>query len=196
MPRAHAPPRRLTGDTTGDAPPFAFRCPAVHHGAVRIIGIDPGLGVTGYGVIEIAGGRALHICHGVIRTRAADPRPVRLVALRERVFALARETGATTAAVESGYIGENAKSALALGEARAAAIIALADAGLEVAEYAPLLVKQTVAGFGRGEKDQVARMVAFQLGLAAPPSPADAADALAVAITHWAQGRLPGATRG
>ena len=160
-------------------------------GGVRIIGIDPGLGVTGYGVIEVDGGRALHVCHGVIRTRASDPRAARLVALRERVCAIARETGAAAAAVEAGFVGDNARSAMALGEARAAAIIGLADAGLEVAEYAPLLVKQTVAGFGRGEKEQVARMVAFQLGLAEPPSPPDAADALAVAITHWAQGRLP-----
>ncbi len=82
-----------------------------------------------------------------------------------------------------------------LGEARAAAILALADAGLEVAEYAPAMVKQTVAGFGRGEKGQVARMVAFQLGLPKPPSPEDAADALAVAITHWAHGRLAGLAR-
>lgn len=157
---------------------------------MRIIGIDPGLNITGYGVIEVDGVRAVHIRHGVLRTRASDPLAARLVALRNGVAALARETGAAAAAIEAGYVGENARSAMLLGSARAAALIGLADAGLEVAEYAPLLVKQAVAGYGRGEKDQVARMVAFQLGLSEPPRPADAADALAVAITHWAHGRL------
>jgi crossover junction endodeoxyribonuclease RuvC len=167
----------------------------VHHGGVRIIGIDPGLNVTGYGVIEVAGDRAVHVRHGVLRTRPAEARASRLLALREGIVAIARECGATAAAIEGGFVGQNVRSAMLLGEARAAAIIALADAGLDVAEYAPLLVKQTVAGFGRGEKEQVARMVAFQLRLARPPAPTDAADALAVAITHWAHARLAGAPR-
>ncbi|MBE0611692.1 MAG: crossover junction endodeoxyribonuclease RuvC, partial [Dehalococcoidia bacterium] len=77
-----------------------------------------------------------------------------------------------------------------LGEARAAALLGMADAGLQVAEYAPALVKQTVSGYGRGEKSQVAEMVRLQLGLKATPTPVDAADALAVAITHWAHARL------
>jgi crossover junction endodeoxyribonuclease RuvC len=79
---------------------------------------------------------------------------------------------------------------MALGEARAAAILGLADAGLAVSEYAPTLVKQTVAGYGRGEKSQIAEMVRLQLALAQTPTPADAADALAIAITHWAHSRL------
>jgi crossover junction endodeoxyribonuclease RuvC len=174
---------------------FAFAPARVHHGGVRILGIDPGLNVTGYGLIEVAGDRAVHVRHGVIRTRPAEARPARLLALREGVLAVARESGAAAAAIESGFVGQNVRSALLLGEARAAAILALADAGLEVAEYAPAMVKQTVAGFGRGEKEQVARMVAFQLGLPKPPSPEDAADALAVAITHWAHGRLAGLPR-
>ncbi len=174
---------------------FALRSRRVHHGGVRILGIDPGLETTGYGVIAIEGDRAVHVRHGVIRTRPAAARAARLVALRDGLLAVARESGAAAAAVEAGFVGQNVRSALLLGEARAAAILALADAGLEVAEYAPALVKQTVAGFGRGEKAQVARMVAFQLGLAAPPAPEDAADALAVAITHWAHGRLAGLPR-
>lgn len=79
---------------------------------------------------------------------------------------------------------------MSLGEARAAAILGLADAALEVAEFAPALVKQTVAGYGRGEKAQIAEMVRLQLGLATTPTPADAADALAIAITRWAHERL------
>ncbi len=166
-----------------------------HHGGVRIIGIDPGLTATGYGVIEVEGDRARHVRHGVLRTRPAEERAARLLALRAGLLAIARESGASEAAIEAGFVGQNVRSAMLLGEARAAAIIALADAGLPVAEYAPLLVKQTVAGFGRGEKEQVARMVAFQLGLAEQPAPEDAADALAVAITHWAHGRLANAAR-
>lgn len=81
---------------------------------------------------------------------------------------------------------------MALGEARAACILGLADAGLTVVEYAPAVVKATVSGYGRGEKSQVAEMVRLQLRLSSAPTPADAADALAVAITHWAHARLMG----
>lgn len=162
---------------------------------MRIIGIDPGLNVTGYGIIDVEGDRASHVCHGVLRTRATGERAGRLLALRDGLLTICREWLPIEAAIEAGFVGQHVRSAMLLGEARAAAIIALADAGLPVAEYAPLLVKQTVAGFGRGEKEQVARMVAFQLGLPEPPAPEDAADALAVAITHWAHGRLAAAGR-
>jgi crossover junction endodeoxyribonuclease RuvC len=106
------------------------------------------------------------------------------------VKAAARQWGAETAAVEGGYVGANPRSALGLGQARAAAIIGLADAGLAVVEYAPRLVKQAVAGYGHGSKEQVAEMVRLQLRLDTLPTPTDAADALAIAITHWAQARL------
>jgi crossover junction endodeoxyribonuclease RuvC len=161
----------------------------------RIIGIDPGLNVTGYGVLQVEDGRAIHVHHGVVRTRPSDGMAARLVAVRDGVLAAAREWAVTDSAVEASFVASNARSALALGHARAAAILALADAGIPVAEYAPNLVKQTVAGYGLGEKAQVARMVALQLGLASPPSPADAADALAIALTHWAHTRLDLASR-
>lgn len=157
---------------------------------MRIIGIDPGLAVTGYGIIEVTGDRPRHVHHGVLRTRAADGTASRLVAIRDGVLAVAREWAAEGGAVEAGFVSANARTALALGQARAAAVLGLADAGLAIAEYAPAMVKQTVAGYGLGDKTQVARMVAMQLGLAALPSPADAADALAVAITHWAHARI------
>ena len=157
---------------------------------MRILGIDPGLNVTGWGVIEIEGDRCLHVCHGVVRTKPANGRIERLVAIRDGVSAVAGEWKADAAAIESSFVGNNSRSAMTLGEARAAAILALADAGLEVAEYAPALVKQTVAGYGRGEKAQIAEMVRMQLGLAAVPTPSDAADALAIAITRWAHGRI------
>lgn len=157
---------------------------------MRILGIDPGLNATGWGIIEADGASCAYLRHGVFRTRPADAKSHRLVLLRDAITQLARECGATHGAIEAGYVGEHAKSAMALGEARAAAILGLADAGLEVIEYAPALVKSTVVGYGRGEKGQVAEMVRLQLGLASPPTPADAADALAVAITHWAHVRL------
>ncbi len=167
------------------APPAS---PAARH--LRILGIDPGLTVTGLGVIDIQGDRCVHLHHSVVRTRPADGAAARLVAIRDAVRDAARHWLATEGAVEAGFVANNAKSALALGQARAAAILGLADAGLTVSEYAATVVKQTVAGYGQGEKSQVAQMVRLQLGLSAIPTPADAADALAIAITHWAHSRL------
>lgn len=157
---------------------------------MRIVGIDPGLGVTGFGIIEAERAGCVHVRHGVFRTRPADGRVERLVQLRDAVCAIARESGAEAGAIEAGFVGQNVRAAMALGEARAAALLGLADAGIAVVEYAPTLVKQTVAGYGRGEKAQVGQMVRLQLGLASVPTPEDAADALAVAITHWAHLRL------
>ena len=157
---------------------------------MRILGIDPGLNVTGYGVVAVEGERCVHIHHGVVRTKPSLERSERLVVIRDGVRAVARQWGIEVGAIEASFVGTNARSAMALGEARAAAILGLADAGLRVTEYAPALVKQTVAGYGRGEKSQIAEMVRLQLSLATTPTPADAADALAVAITHWAHARL------
>ncbi len=159
---------------------------------MRILGIDPGLNITGFGIIDVERTGCVHVRHGVVRTKPADPKLVRLVQLRDAVRAVAQESGAQSGAIEAGFVGQNMKAAMALGEARAAALLGLADAGLSVIEYAPAMVKQTVAGYGRGEKAQVGQMVRLQLGLATIPTPEDAADALAVAITHWAHLRLPG----
>lgn len=157
---------------------------------MRIIGIDPGLGATGWGVVEAGQDRCRHVYHGVVRTPPAAGLAERLVAIRDGIREAARQWEASTAAIEASFVGTNARSALTLGHARAAAILGLADAGLAVTEYTPTMVKQTVAGYGHGEKAQVAKMVALQLGLATIPAPADAADALAVAITHWAHERI------
>jgi crossover junction endodeoxyribonuclease RuvC len=162
---------------------------------MRILGIDPGLTVTGYGIVEVRADQCRHVSHGVVRTRATDTMPARLVAIRDAIRQVAATNDLTAAAVESSFVAENARSALALGHARAAAILGCADAGLPVHEYAPALVKQTVTGYGRGEKAQVAEMVRLQLSLRQAPNPADAADALAVAITHWAHQRLAAAAR-
>ena len=162
---------------------------------MRILGIDPGLNVTGFGVVLVEGDRCAHLHHGVLRTKPTLERADRLVLIRDGVRAAALQWEADAGAIEASFVGTNPRTAMALGEARAAAILGLADAGLRVCEYAPALVKQTVAGYGRGEKSQVAEMVRLQLSLAAAPTPADAADALAIAITHWAHSRLNAALR-
>ena len=157
---------------------------------MRILGIDPGLNATGYGVVLVEGERCTHLHHGVVRTKSSLSRAERLTAIRDGVRAVATQWAADGGAIEASFVGTNARSAMALGEARAAAILGLSDAGLAVAEYSPAMVKQTVAGYGRGDKSQVAEMVRLQLALATVPSPADAADALAIAITHWAHSRM------
>lgn len=157
---------------------------------MRIIGIDPGLNVTGIGIIEIENDHCRHIHHCVVRTRAVDDVATRLAAIRDGVRAFAGEFAAEAGAIETGFVGNNVRTAMALGQARAAAILGLSDAGLSVHEYAPNLVKQTVAGYGHGDKAQISRMVRLQLAMATDPTPPDAADALAVAITHWAHARL------
>ena len=159
---------------------------------MRILGVDPGLTVTGYGVIETGPDICIHLHHGVVRTKPSSTKAERLTAIRDAIREAAKTWEVNSGAIEATFVGSNPRSAMALGEARAAAILGLADAGLEVMEYAPTLVKQTVAGYGRGEKSQVAEMVRLQLALKVVPTPADAADALAIAITHWAHTRLLG----
>jgi crossover junction endodeoxyribonuclease RuvC len=156
---------------------------------MRILGVDPGLECTGIGVIDTAGERCLHVFHGVVRTRSTMPIAERLTLIRDGVLELATTWNAESGSIEASFVGNNARSALALGQARAAAILGMAACGLEVAEYTPTIVKQTVSGYGHGGKAQVAEMVRLQLQLSAVPTPADASDALAIAITHWAHAR-------
>ncbi len=162
---------------------------------MRILGVDPGLTVTGYGILEIRADTVRHVGHGVVRTKANEALSKRLLAIRDAIRDVARQNEVLAAAIETSFVADNPRSALALGQARAAAILGCADAGLAVHEYTPTLVKQTVAGYGHGEKAQVAEMVRLQLGLRQAPTPADASDALAIAITHWAHQRLAVAFR-
>jgi crossover junction endodeoxyribonuclease RuvC len=151
--------------------------------AVRILGLDPGLRRTGWGVITIEGARLAHVAHGVIAPRDALPFSERLLVLFEAISALVAEHGPDEAAVEETFMNNNAASALKLGHARAMALVAPARAGLPVAEYAATVVKKAVVGTGGADKDQVAFMIARLLP-AAGAVKADAADALAVAIAH------------
>ena len=151
--------------------------------AIRILGLDPGLRCTGWGVVSVEGSRLTHIAHGVIRPDDKLPLSDRLLALFEAVRAVLDEHRPHEAAIEETFVNNNPSSTLKLGHARAAAMIAPAKAGLLVAEYAATVVKKAVVGTGGADKTQVAFMVRRLLPTAGDPS-ADAADALAVAICH------------
>ncbi|MFZ5668875.1 MAG: crossover junction endodeoxyribonuclease RuvC [Pseudomonadota bacterium] len=151
--------------------------------AIRILGLDPGLRRTGWGVVAVEGSRLTWIAHGVIAPRESAPFPERLLTLFEGVAALVETWAPHEAAIEETFVNANGQSTLRLGHARAAAMIAPARAGLPVAEYAAREVKKAVVGTGGADKDQVAYMVARLLPTAGSPTQ-DAADALAVAIAH------------
>jgi crossover junction endodeoxyribonuclease RuvC len=148
-----------------------------------IIGLDPGLGCTGWGVIAAEGNRLTHIANGHIRTDAKAGLPERLVALHGDLLAVLARHLAGAAAVEEVFVNENPQSTLKLGQARGVALLAVASLGVEVGEYAPRLVKKAVVGTGGAEKTQVHAMVSRLLP-GVKIAGADAADALAVAITH------------
>ena len=150
---------------------------------IRILGLDPGLRKTGWGMIAVDGNRLVHIAHGVIAPGETLPFSERLLFLFEGVCRIIELHAPHEAAIEETFMTANGSSTLKLGHARAAAMIAPARAGLLVAEYAAKVVKKAVVGTGGADKDQVAFMIARLLPTAGSPT-ADAADALAVAIAH------------
>lgn len=154
------------------------------------MGIDPGTAITGYGIVEESGQRLSALVSGVIRTAADQPTPIRLQAIHREIKELADEWQPDEAAVEELFFSRNVRTAMKVGQARGVAILALADAGLEVAEYTPLSIKQAVTGYGNADKSQMQEMVKMLLGLSEIPQPDDAADALAVAICHLHSARL------
>jgi crossover junction endodeoxyribonuclease RuvC len=159
----------------------------------RVLGIDPGLAVTGYGIVEEfrdRSGTGRLVTLGTIRSKASEPRADRLARIFDGVTALIEEHRPRELAIEQSFVAHNAKSALALGEARSAAMVAAAKAGLPVSEFAPTEIKESVTGWGGAPKEQVQQMVMLQLGLDELPSPHDAADAIAVALTRLAEARL------
>ena len=151
--------------------------------AIRILGLDPGLRRTGWGVVAIDGARLIHIAHGVIAPLDTLPLAERLLVLFEAVTAIIVLHAPDEAAVEETFMTANGASTLKLGHARAAVMIAPARAGLPVAEYAAKVVKKAVVGTGGADKHQIAFMIARLLPTSGSPV-ADAADALAVAICH------------
>jgi crossover junction endodeoxyribonuclease RuvC len=151
---------------------------------MRVLGIDPGTAITGYGVIEETKGTLKALTFGAIKTPAKQPLPKRLQTIYHRLKQLTTEWQPSTAAVEEIFFSKNVRTAMSVGQARGVVLLALADAGLSVAEYTPLTVKQAVTGYGGADKTQMQQMVRILLGLSKIPKPDDVADALAVAICH------------
>jgi crossover junction endodeoxyribonuclease RuvC len=152
---------------------------------VIVLGLDPGTAATGYGVVEFAGLGATRLVEcGVVRTAAAAPLAERLAEIFDALTDIIAQHRPDVVAVESVFVARNPRTALVLGHARGAALLAAAKAGLPVAAYAPAMVKRTVVGAGAATKTQVQRMTARLLHLSTPPTPDDAADGVAVALTH------------
>lgn len=158
----------------------------------RILGIDPGLRVTGFGVIEKHGSQLVYVASGCIKSKDAESLPDRLKTLFAGIGEVVAAYSPAQAAVEKVFVNVNPQSTLLLGQARGAAISALVHAGLPVAEYTALQVKQAVVGHGKAAKEQVQHMVVKLLSLPGAPA-ADAADALACAICHAHGGQGMGA---
>ena len=149
-----------------------------------VLGIDPGTASVGYGVVESSGATLREIVHGCLTTSPDDPLPSRLAEIHRFVCHLVELHGPDLMAVERVFFQRNAQTALAVGHARGVILLAAAEHGVTVREATPNEVKQAVTGHGAADKAQVQRMVAVVLGLATPPTPDDAADALAIAV--WA----------
>jgi crossover junction endodeoxyribonuclease RuvC len=150
---------------------------------IRIIGIDPGLRRTGWGVVEIAGNRLGFLGCGSVMTNDCDALAARLLAIHDGLMRILDQYRPDEAAVEATFVNKDAAATLKLGQARGIAMVVPAKAGVPVAEYAPNLVKKSIVGTGHGDKTQVRMMIGVLLPKADPASD-DAADALAVAVTH------------
>ncbi|MCF6461343.1 crossover junction endodeoxyribonuclease RuvC [Clostridium sp. Cult3] len=149
-----------------------------------ILGIDPGLAIVGYGVIELIGNRYKTIDYGCIRTDASILFPERLKIIYDELTFLIDKYNPEDLAMEELFFNKNVKTAIKVGQARGVEILAAVNKGIDVYEYTPLQIKQSVVGYGRAEKRQVQEMVKMLLNLKEIPKPDDAADALAVAICH------------
>ncbi|MFQ5348512.1 MAG: crossover junction endodeoxyribonuclease RuvC [Rhodothalassiaceae bacterium] len=150
---------------------------------MRLVGLDPGLNATGWGVIEAAGTRLVHVANGIVRTDAGQPLAVRLARLHDGLMDVMRAYRPEAAAVEETFVNRNPAAALKLGQARGIALLVPAACGMTVAEYAPNRVKKSVVGVGHATKDQIRAMVGVLLP-GVRIAGVDAADALAVAICH------------
>jgi crossover junction endodeoxyribonuclease RuvC len=151
---------------------------------VKVIGIDPGTASCGYGIVHESDGRLRGIDHGWWKTAADERLELRLKTIFDGVAGLIEEHRPDAVALEESFVGADARTALSVGQARGAVMVAAASAGVECAEYPPARVKQAVCGYGRAEKQQVQKMVQAILSLHDLPKPTHAADALAVAICH------------
>jgi crossover junction endodeoxyribonuclease RuvC len=153
-----------------------------------VLGIDPGLTTTGYGVIASSGSSDRAVAAGVIRTNQELPVTSRLAELARDLREIVVEHQPATAAIEQVFVNNNHQTAMSVARASGVVLLVLAEAGVDVAEYTPSAVKMALTGSGAADKTQMQRVVAMRLGLSTPPEPADAADALAVALCHVQHG--------
>lgn len=151
---------------------------------MRILGIDPGFAIMGYGIIDMKGNRFTPVKYGALTTDKDMAMPDRLKHLYHGLMELICEYTPEVAAIEELFFNTNSKTAILVGQARGVAILACANAGLKLCEYTPLQIKQGLIGYGRAEKKQIQIMVKTILGLSEIPKPDDTADALAAAICH------------
>jgi crossover junction endodeoxyribonuclease RuvC len=151
---------------------------------VKVLGIDPGTAACGYGIVQESGGRLRAVEWDWWKTPAGRRPELRLRTIYDGVAELIEDHRPDAVVLEESFVGADARTALSVGQARGAVMVAAAGAGIECAEYAPARVKQAVCGYGRAEKAQVERMVMAILGMRTRPSSSHAADALAVAICH------------
>jgi crossover junction endodeoxyribonuclease RuvC len=159
--------------------------------SILVLGIDPGIATTGYGVVrEERDGSLVAVAFGVIETPKEDAFPARLQALRGELRALIERWKPDECGIEAIFFATNARTIIPVAQARGVALLTLADAGLPLGEYTPLQVKQAVSGYGQADKRQMQEMVRMLLSLTKIPRPDDAADALAIAITHLHSRRM------
>ncbi|MGR3173794.1 MAG: crossover junction endodeoxyribonuclease RuvC [Candidatus Scalindua sp.] len=151
---------------------------------MRVLGIDPGTMVTGYGVVDDINGKLSHVTHGTIEGRRKDSFPVRLKLIFDGLNKVIDEYKPGSIALEEVFYGKSVKSAIKIGEARGIAILCTATANIPMAEYAPTVIKRAVVGSGNAQKVQVSEMVKVILALSEAPEKFDASDALAIAICH------------
>ncbi len=159
---------------------------------MKVLGIDPGTAACGYGIVHESDGRIRAIVHGVWQTSARDRPERRLRTIFDAVQELVRAHAPDAVALEESFVGADARTALFVGQARGAVLVAAALEGVDCAEYAPARVKQTVCGYGRADKTQVQRMVRMILSLPEEPDTSHASDALAVALCHALASPLAG----
>jgi crossover junction endodeoxyribonuclease RuvC len=151
---------------------------------MRVLGIDPSLHSTGFGIIEDKGGRLAPVAYGVIKPTAKIPLHLKLAEIKTELETIIRSYGPAEAAVENPFFARNMKTALLLGQVRGAVLVAVAGTGCALAEYSALEIKKAVTGYGQADKEQVLTMVQALLGLEDDRIPLDASDALATAICH------------
>ena len=151
---------------------------------MRIIGIDPGTGILGFGVIEIVKGKPILVDGGVIRTPVKEDDAVRLMTIYEELTDIIADTKPQEMAVEKLFFAQNVTTAMTVAQARGVVLLTGMQAGLKIAEYTPLQIKQALTGYGRADKKQIQEMVRVVLNLKEVPKPDDCADAIACAITH------------